>query len=997
MKKIAKLLLILLVIPFIGYAGFLLYLKNSINVVAIRNDLNGSFAEKIQEYKKHHSFAKKDIKFLIRGKVVLSVFPKVKIMVNDVNLNDVQFRGHLLSINIKKLELRLNFLDFLKKKVTINDIKVDTITANIQQNELATFYINKVLTKKVVKMEENEVIGIKTKIKNLLVDNKNNDIEEGYKEIEVVEDVRVELDNSEVEYMFLNLLKMIKINNILLKDNLKVTFSNAYLNYIRNGVIQKEVKSISGTVDKGKKININCSFLLNNINGDLKVTYLLDKDKNSNITLKLTDSMNDNISVTYEGNNLMILDYKDVVADIKIDADIKSFNDFSQWILFSDSKYYYLIDYKKGLKLETNLAKNLSLFDVKTFSLKGDDVDISGSFHKSETFGLTMAINKLNLDDVVINTGKNMVLTDDNEIAIFKTSNIDDLLEELSSKDNNKNKSNGNIKVDIKELTKGSRIIKDSVFDIDVVNGNYKINNFKVNLNGMTIDVYNQESKGDLFVNDLKIEGQSFDDVVAFLSLPNFFGIKEFTIESKIFAQNNVIYLLDYSLKNAEQKVMSGSLEYSLDRIRNYIACIMDIDSLAIKLENQKNSTLKEELLWLNNFTKNVFIDLSVKNLSYNAIQNIDVKTKLNFSPGYLNLYDIANVNFETIKNISGKISLDIRNKGSAIYADLSIGSIKKNVDLVNYVLDIEKYKSLLLRTEINKENRANYWVNKLFSFPTLDSIDGHISLKIQDFLLNNLPIKNIETDANINNGVINIKNMSFDGLGGATNIKASLDIKNTRRLSLTLNETIYNISDIAKLFITNDEIIGDLTGTIGLAGIINGVGFNSEIFNSSLNMQFKFIGNNFFIKKLGLDDLRKKLSLIYTDKNIRDNFNTKDIIANNTGTTFNNFSGDFVLASSIGRLTAKAEGAGISSNVDLKVDSSTGTTAINLLNTSLIMVKAGQDNFPLYINISFLEDFANKANLIINTSQVDEYVKQVIELSEKSKNNRRGQTKVGE
>lgn len=989
MKKIVKCLLILFIILFTTYMGFLSYIKNSVNVITIKDGLNESFASKIQEYKQHHSFAKKDIKFLIRGKVILSVFPKVKITVNDINLNDIQFRGHLLSVNIKKLELRLNFLDFLKKKVTINDIKVDNIIANIQENELATFYIEKVPTKKIVKMEENEVIGIKTKIKNLLVDNKNNDIEEGYKEIEVIEDVKVDLDNSEVEYMFLNLLKMVKINNILLKDNIKVTFSNTYLNYIRNGFIQKEIKSISGTVDKGKKTNINCSFVLNNINGNLSITYLTDKDKNSNINLKLTDSMNDNLSITYMGNNFIILNYNDIIANIEINASIKSFNDFSQWMLFSDSKYYYLIDYKKNLKLEANLVKNLSSFDVKTFSLKSDDIDIIGNFYKNEDFKLSMNIDKLNLDDVVINVGKNVTMTNDSEIKIFKTANIDELLAELSSRDYNGSGNNGNIKINIKELTKGSRIVKDSVFDLDVVNGNYKINSFKVNLNGMTIDVYNQESKGDLFVSDLKIEGQDFNDIVAFLSLPNFFEIKEFTIESKIFAQNNVIYLLDYSLKSVEQKIMSGSLEYSLDRTKNYIACVMDIDNLVVKLENQKNSTLKEELLWLNNFTKNVFIDLSIKQLSYNEIKDIDVKTRLNFSPGYLNLYEIKDINFGAIRNISGKISLDIRNKSSTIYADLSVGNVEKNIDLINYVLDVEKYKSLLLKTEIDKENRANYWVNKLFSFPILDSINGRISLKVQDFILNGLPIKNIEADADINNGVMDIKNMKFDGLGGTTNIRANLDIKNTRRFSLTLNETIYSISDIAKLFVKDNEIIGDLTGTIGLAGIVSGVGFNSEIFNSSLNMQFKFIGSDFFIKKLGLDDLKKKLSLIYTDKNIRNNFNTKEIIINKTGTMFDSFSGSFVLASGMSRLTAKAEGNGISSNLDLKVDSSTATTAINLLNTSLIAVKVGQDTFPLYINISFIEDFANKASLVINTSQVDEYVKQVIELLEESKNNR--------
>ena len=178
--------------------------------------------------------------------------------------------------------------------------------------------------------------------------------------------------------------------------------------------------------------------------------------------------------------------------------------------------------------------------------------------------------------------------------------------------------------------------------------------------------------------------------------------------------------------------------------------------------------------------------------------------------------------------------------------------------------------------------------------------------------------------------------------------------------------------------------MIGDLTGNIGLAGIISGVGFNSGVFNSSLSMQFKLIGNNFLIKKIGLDDLRKKLSLVYTDKNLRDNFNTKEIIINETGTVFNNFSGTFVMNSGKSNLSLKAEGNGISSNLDLKVDSTdTNMTTINMISTSAIMVNAANNNFPLYINISFLEDFTNKAKLIINTSQIDQYIDQVRNISD--------------
>ena len=985
MKKIIKFILIIPVILFVIYIGFLSYIKSSININSIKDNINKSLSDKIQEYKQHQLFLKKDIKFAIRGKINLSIFPTIKIIVNDININDVQYRDNILSINVKDVEFKLGFFNFLRKKISVNDIIVNTVVVNIQQNKLADFYIKKEIVKKIVKMEENEVTGIKTTIRNLLINNKNNDIQEGYKEIEVVEDVRVDLDNSEVDYMFLNLIKTIKIDSLSLKDNLKIEFSNSLLNYIRNGTVQKEIKSISGTLAlEDNKINIKCNFLLNNINGNLDITYSVDKDKKNNIDIKLVDSMEDFVSINYIGNNPLITKYMEIIANIKANFNVKNYNDFSQWVILPDSKYYYLIDYKRAITSEINLSKNMgNIVNVKKFIINGEDVDIDTNLQNSNDFKLNININKLRLDNIIINTSKNKPATDDTQIMIFKTTDINELMS-LSSENNKKNNKNGNIRINIKELSKESRTLKDSILDLSIENGSYIINNFNINLNGMKIDIANQEKIGELFVNNLKMEGQDFSDITKLFGIPNIFGIKEFAIESKIFAHNNVIYLINYNVKNGEQIIIGGSLEYSFDKTKSYIAMIMNLDNLSINIENKKSKTLKEDLLWLNNFTKNIFISLSINNLTYNKLSNINVKTKFNFSPGYLNLYDISNIDFENIKNIKGNFLLDIRNKTSVISADISILNITKDINLINNVFDIEKYKNILLRENINEKNRANYWVNKLFSFPRFDGINGNISLKIQDFIFNKLPIQNIIATANIENGTINITDMKFDGLGGKTNIKAIIDAKNTRKVSLTLNETVYSIGDLAKLFVGENKLIGDLTGNIGLAGIISGVGFNSGVFNSSLSMQFKLIGNNFLIKKIGLDDLRKKLSLVYTDKNLRDNFNTKEIIINETGTVFNNFSGTFVMNSGKSNLSLKAEGNGISSNLDLKVDSTdTNMTTINMISTSAIMVNAANNNFPLYINISFLEDFTNKAKLIINTSQIDQYIDQVRNISD--------------
>ena len=115
MKKIIKFILIIPVILFVIYIGFLSYIKSSININSIKDNINKSLSDKIQEYKQHQLFLKKDIKFAIRGKINLSIFPTIKIIVNDININDVQYRDNILSINVKDVEFKLGFFNFLRK------------------------------------------------------------------------------------------------------------------------------------------------------------------------------------------------------------------------------------------------------------------------------------------------------------------------------------------------------------------------------------------------------------------------------------------------------------------------------------------------------------------------------------------------------------------------------------------------------------------------------------------------------------------------------------------------------------------------------------------------------------------------------------------------------------------------------------------------------------------------------------------------------------------
>jgi hypothetical protein len=67
--------------------------------------------------------------------------------------------------------------------------------------------------------------------------------------------------------------------------------------------------------------------------------------------------------------------------------------------------------------------------------------------------------------------------------------------------------------------------------------------------------------------------------------------------------------------------------------------------------------------------------------------------------------------------------------------------------------------------------------------------------------------------------------------------------------------------------------------------------------------------------------------------------------------------------------------GEGYSNKLLAKVDGSQSKNIFNFNNVSSMVLKVGNNTVPLYTAINFLEDLQNKANMTIDTKNVDEYV----------------------
>lgn len=982
--KLLKILLFLILALFTVYIGFLLVIKNYFKVDELRGKINEEISTKIAEYNEHYLFSKRNVKFNVRGNISLLVFPRLNLVINDVILENVQYRDLLLQGNIKKVEIKLNFRSFLKKKIKFENIIVSNAVLNIENNELPDFYITKKITKKVVKLEDNEVFGVKDKLKNILMGNEISTLEDGYKEIEVEEDTRVDLDNKKLKTMLVDLFNTTKRENFIIKNNLDVDFSGLLIGIVNNDNIEKEFKHVNGNLNLNvieKEMKLRLDFVLNNINGNLKLNTkdnIKEDTGDFEADLTLTNNQNDKILLKYNGNNLFTTPFKDINGSFDVNIDSTNFNNLIQWVLPASSPLYYKFDYKKPFKYSSIIDKEQGILSLKNIRLDAEDLDIKGEVEVGKNHkNINFDIEKLDLNNFIVNVTKSKNIVNQDNILIFKYDNFEEFLKNIPKSESNKDKKS-DIKINIKNLVKGNEILKDSVLDFEVSNNNFKIRDVRINFNDFVFTVSNQQNFENYYYSNFEVKGSNFKDVARVFDAENMVEIKDFNLNSKIFVYNDTIYLYDISISSNGKTDITGALEYSLNKDFNYLAGKILMNNVKIETQKKKHSTLKEKFLWLNNFSKEVFLDLTVNNLTYNGLDNIYFKSRMQYNTGFLNVYKIDSIKLRNIENIQGRVYLDVRGKSPKMDINLFFDDINYEINLIDYIFDLEKYKSILFNnTEVNKEKQEKYWIYKLFSFPNWNEICGNINLKCKSLKLNDIMFSNISLNTKIEDGVLNVNSLNFLGLGGSTELKGEIDLKNTRNINLVLTDTIYNIQDIFKLLFPKLKQ-NMLSGTIGIGGIFKAVGFNPEVFMSSMNLQAKFVGQNLFVKKLGLMELKNKLGEVYTNHELLNSFKANSYILNNSGTTFDNYSGSLILANGINNFVLEAQGRDISNKLNSVIDNSTKNIMINIVNTSAINLKVGKNKVPFYVVISFKEDFANKANLLINTNQIDEYVNKI-------------------
>lgn len=972
MKIAVKIIFALVILVVLGVLGFLFYIRSLVDVNSIRSSINGNMSKTLQEYNNHYHFKNKNIAFNIKGQISVS-FPS-KLIINDIYIENIQYKDVLLNGNIKKVEVELNRKDLMKKVINPKNINILGANFYIDKNKLDDFYYNVEKVKKIVKLEDNEVFGVKDKLKSLLTsdDSKNSEIEEGYKEIEVEERVRYDLDNSKVRFMlvdvFNTLKQSIKINNI-------VSFNNVFVTIINNKNIEKEFKNIICNIKfNNGNTNIKTSFVLNNINGFVNLEIKKEKEDKYSYNLTLSNNINDVINIKALNDNVFTNNFNDIDSSMELNLQTQNLNNIIQWLFSINSSIYNMFNYKKSLTLESKIEKTKEYYNIKDIKVNAEDIKLSSNINLSKTNNkIDINIEKIDLNNFIINFKKQKYSNDDANIKIFKYDTIDKFLSSIKKTDLG---SMSDFNLIIQELKYKTNILNNSSINITKENNVYKINKLDINFKDFNITASEPIQINDFYYNDLTITGDNFSFVSNLINAENIVKLSKFSANAKLIINDNTFYLYEYVLRNEKNEdITKGNMEYSLNNNNHHIAITSIFDNLSINVEKKQTSTLKEKFLGLNSISNNIFVDLKVNNLKYND-KSMVFDSKIHYYPGFIHFYNIKNISTDNIKNVTGQLLLGLGNKEPIINSSLVINEINYEDDLINYIFDVEKYKNILLETEIDKEKQQKYWVTKLFAIPTFEEIGGNINFKVNNILVNNSKINNLYFMSSINNGLINIVNFKFDGFGGSTEIKGSLDLKKSKNFNLILTDTIYDIEEIFRLFSKKEN--DSIKGKVGVGGVFKANGFNESVFLSSMNFNFKFISNNLFIKKLGLEEIRDKLNLIYTDETVLSSFDTEKLILNDSGTTFKDVNGRIALNQGVNNFVVDAKTDSISNKLVLKIDNSGKALIIDAINTSIVMTKVGETNIPLYSIITFKEDFANKAKLTINTAQIDEYVKKV-------------------
>lgn len=635
---------------------------------------------------------------------------------------------------------------------------------------------------------------------------------------------------------------------------------------------KREIKNINLVFEVSeKKLKAQGSFVSENIASQFELLAKFNQkagDDSSYFNLK-SSVANVEITGDFTGENKII--NGDILANNfsgKVKFDISQFTDF----------------YKSYISANDLIARNLKkdsrpvTIDAQIVAQEGEvqirDIKITSTLFDGRGAAILSKKDKLPVVDVILNL-ENLDL--DNLIGRESNDNKSILNGVIASKQEpeaSAPKDDKTINLDLKKARKLDLFAEITIKNIKYLNGqasdasiyietsqggNLLIMPLSVKIAGEGIvrldgAIDNSLGSGGKFVGKIEASGKNlgefFKSVELYWQNLKLESLTDYKLSSDIlitpneisfsnsylnFAKDGSEFLGDLNIRNSEK---------NLDFVGNFRANRFDVDSYFFTAGSNvylAPGSLLKKLLWLNNLSMSGKFKIKFASLVYNKEIFKDQETALSFGPGYFEVEKIT-LNSDNI-DLETKILADIR--GSNPQFEMEIKGKKLHYDTAQLGSFDEK-----------STNQKRDLFDQIYALPSLEDFSGKIAINIDDFIVDNVVLRDLKISGPLRSGIMNNSIASFGAYNGNLTYRGLLGIK----IQKTINGNIsFNNVDV-KPFLRDLFAINNIEGTANISASVTSFAASKENFIGNLTSETKFSVNSPVVYGYGMSDLIRQM-----------------------------------------------------------------------------------------------------------------------------------------
>lgn len=697
----------------------------------------------------------------------------------------------------------------------------------------------------------------------------------------------------------------IKIN----KENYKLPslgiVEGDLISYDINGA-KREIKNINLDFEiSEKKLKSSGNFLSENIASEFEfLAKFNQKAGDDSSYFKLSSSVaNIEIRGDFTGDNKIIKgDILDNNFIGKLKFDISQFSDFyKSYISANDLIGRNLKKESRSVAIDGEIVADGGEVQIRNINIKSSLFDGRGAAILSKK-------DKLPVIDVILNL-ENLDL--DNLIG-KEESNGSQLLANIAASVNQKeleadnSKDEKTINLDLKKARKLDLFAEISIKNVKYLNGlasdaniyietseggNLLIMPLSIKIAGdgfVRLDgvIDNSLESGGKFVGKIEASGKNlgefFKSIEVYWQNLKLESLTEYKLSSDILITPSEIFFSNSYLNFAKDgseflgdlHIING--EKNLDFVGNFRANRFDVDSYFFTAGSNvylAPGSLLKKLLWLNNLTMSGKFKIKFDSLIYNKEIFKDQETAISFGAGYFEVEKIT-LNSENI-NLESRLLADIRTSNPQFEMEIKGKKLHYNT-------------AQLGSFDEKSNNVKRNLFDQIYALPSLEDFNGKVAINIDDFLVDDIALRDLKIEGGMRGGIMNNSVASFGTYGGNLSYRGLLGIK----IQKTINGNI-SFKDVdIKPLLTDLFAINNIEGIANISANLTSFAASKESFLSNLTSEIKFSANSPVVHGYGMSDLIHKMFALQNNRvelqnpeNILFNKNAKSVFSQASGT----------------------------------------------------------------------------------------------------------------